>query len=289
MIYLTIDVDNIWMYEKEFSTAILKDPEYIYSHSLPLCLELLAKYHSKATFMIIGKDLTIKACQTFCKKAIKAGHEIGNHTWTHPISFSKLSREQKKQEITKTHLQIKNVCGKAPLGFRGPGYYVDQEIISILQQLNYIYDSSILPGFGPVLMSLYATIQGKGNSHKTFGDMQYMLSKASPYVISSVYSQKLVEFPISVLPFARLPIHTTFAYSFGTLYQQLISTYLKSKPKYVLYLLHAIDFVDIYDKTHPVIPLRYTLKERLLWIENTIKTLVAINGAPLQTIEKTII
>src|SRR5437879_258852 len=117
MIQIHVDVDNLWMYEQEFGIPIHSNREYIYSQSLPLFLELLKKTRSKATFMIIGQDLSLRACQGFCRKAIASGHEIANHSWSHPVSFGTMSYEQKKQEILKTHQQIAKVCGKTPVGF----------------------------------------------------------------------------------------------------------------------------------------------------------------------------
>lgn len=286
MTYLHVDVDNLWVYENEFGIKIHPDKEYIYSKSLPLLLRLLKKTNSKATFMIIGKDLEQKACRNFCKKAISEGHEIANHTWSHPISFAKLSRKEKEEEITKAHKQITKVCGQKPVGFRGAGYYQDKEIVSILKRLGYKYDSSVLPGFSQCLMSSYALLKGKKIKQKTFGRTSYLLSPDKKHVVKGINSkEKLIELPISVLPFVRLPMHTTFAYFFGNLYRKLIFNYLKSKPDYLLYLFHAIDFVDLpkKNKDYPVIPLRYSFEERIAFIENVLQVLVEKNGEPLKT------
>ncbi len=298
MINIHVDVDNLWMYEQEFDISIHPDREYIYSQSLPVFLKLLQKTKSKATFMIIGKDLELPACQAFCRKAIRAGHEIANHTWSHPISFGKLSYEQKKQQIVKTHKKIIAICGKTPVGFRGAGYYYDKDIITILQQLHYLYDSSVLPGYANLLMTTYAAVKGGENRHKTFGRTNYLFSPDHPFIFkeeakimsfprkreSSLVNTRLLELPISVLPLIRLPIHTTFAYFFGEKYRQLILRYLKSKPSYVLYLFHAIDFVDLPQRSdHPIIPLQYAFDERMKFVESIVDTLVAINGGALQT------
>jgi len=291
MIYLHIDVDNLWVYENEFGVKIFPDKEYIYKKSLPFLLKLLKKTNSKATFMVIGKDVGLKACQTFCKKAISEGHEIANHTWSHPISFAKLSQKEKEEEITKAHEEIIKVCQQKPVGFRGPGYYEDKEIVSILKKLEYKYDSSVLPGFSQGLMTSYALLKGRENRHKTFGKTGYLLSPDKKHFVKGINSnEKLIELPISVLPFVRLPMHTTFAYFFGPFYRKLILNYLKSKPKYILYLFHAIDFIDLpVKKAHPVIALRYTFKQRLKFIEEVLQILVEKNGEPLKTSKEILI
>lgn len=285
MIFLHVDVDNLWVYEEEFGIKILPNKEYIYTKSLPLLLKLLKKTNSKATFMIIGKDLKLKACRSFCKKAVLDGHEIANHTWSHPVSFGKLSFEEKKLEIIKTHQIITEACGKKPVGFRGAGYYQDKDIISILKKLGYKYDSSVLPGFAKAFMNTYAILKGKENKHKTFGRFSYLFSPQRPFEIRYRKTQSLSEFPISVFPFIRLPVHTTFAYFFGSLYKKLLLKYIKTKPGYFLYLFHAIDFVDLQrkDKKSPIIALKYSFKERLRFLEDVLEELVKANGEPLKT------
>lgn len=288
MINLHVDVDNLWVYEKEFDIKINKNQEYIYSQALPVLLNLLKKSKSKATFMIIGQDLKLKACLAFCKKALSLGHEIANHTWNHPISFGTMSYGDKEQQIVKAHQEITKICGKEPVGFRGPGYYQDEEIITILQKLNYQYDASVIPGFAQILMKAYTYMKGEKNRYKTFGRLNYILDRQHPYIFKGVHqNKKLLELPISVLPFIRLPMHTTFAYFLGAWYRKLILSYLKSRPKYMLYLLHAIDFADL-KKHDRVITLRYTFNQRLNFIKKILDILVHMNNGPLKTSQDTI-
>ncbi|OGV97421.1 hypothetical protein A2W24_05600 [Microgenomates group bacterium RBG_16_45_19] len=284
MICLHVDVDNLWMYEQEYQINILNDRNYIYREALPRCLDLLKRTNSKATFMMIGRDLELPACQKFCRKAIRAGHEIANHSYSHPISFSTLSLAQKRAEIVKTHQLIKTVCRQAPVGFRSPGYYLDPEIIPMLKKFGYRYDSSVLPGYAQVLMTTYAKIKGGQIQHKSFGRTRDIFSSTKPYPILNT-AKSVTELPISILPYLKLPIHTTFIYYFGESYRQLVLRYLRSKPEYVMYLMHAIDFVDlpIVTENHPVIPLRLTFNQRMTWIGEIVKALVAANGSPLET------
>ena len=291
MIHIHVDVDNLWVYEQEYGITIHKNKEYIYTQSLPVFLRLLKRSRSKATFMIIGKDLELPACRLFCKKAIAEGHEIANHTWDHLVSFGSVSYEEKKHQILKAHKKIAEVCGKKPVGFRGPGYYQDEEIVTILRKLCYTYDTSVLPGFAQLLMSMYARVRGGENKDKSFGRSAYIFSPEQQHVICGIKPNEILpELPISVLPFLRLPIHTTFAYVFGEKYQELILRYLKSKPTYIVYVFHAIDFIDLpqQDSNHPVVPLRYSFTYRMSFAEKIIQALVLANGGPLKTSRDTL-
>lgn len=291
MIHIHVDVDNLWIYEQEYGITIHKNKEYIYTQSLPIFLRLLKKSRSKATFMIIGKDLELPACRSFCKKAVTAGHEIANHTLNHLISFGSLSYEGKKHQILMAHKKITEVCGKEPVGFRGPGYFQDAEIVTILRKLGYTYDTSVLPGFAQLLMRLYAYLRGGANKYKSFGRSAYIFSPEQPHVIRGMKpNETLPELPISVLPFFRLPIHTTFAYVFGSKYQELILRYLRSEPTYVVYVFHAIDFINLpqQDSNYPVVPLRYSFEQRVSFAEKVINALVMANGGPLKTSRDTL-
>ena len=59
-------------------------------------LDVLKKYDAKATFFVVGKH--VKWYPDSVIRASKEGHEIGNHTYTHP-DISTLSEEQLKTEI----------------------------------------------------------------------------------------------------------------------------------------------------------------------------------------------
>src|SRR5258708_24450165 len=233
--------------------------------------------------MIIGKDLQLQAARDFCIRALREGHEIGNHTWSHPTSFGSFSYEEKKREIARAHRKLTKICGKELVGFRGPGYYVDDDIRDILKELRYAYDASILPGFAQLLMSMYARMCGGENKEKMFGRGGDLFSKITPYKVDGIW-----ELPVSVLPLLRFPIHTTFAYIFGSIYRRFIVQYLHAKPSYVLYVFHAIDFVDLpkKDGNYPVVPLRYSFKERLQFANTIVDELVLVNGEPLKTSER---
>jgi len=286
MIHIHIDVDNLWIYEKEYGITICENKEYIYTQSLPAFLSLLKKSQSKATFMIVGKDFELPACRSFCKEAVAKGHEIANHTWDHPVSFKNLLYKEKEKQILKTHKIISKVCGVNPVGFRGPGYYQNKEIVTILRKYGYKYDTSVLPGFAHLLMSIYAYTRGESNKNKSFGRWIHILSPEYPYLIrGNKVNETITELPISVLPYLRLPIHTTFAYAFGQKYQNIIFKYIKSKPKYLVYLFHAIDFVDLpqQNSNHQVVPLRYSFEYRMNYAEKIINALVLANNGPLKT------
>src|SRR5204863_3705529 len=56
----------------------------------PKLLDLLAAHHIKATFFVIGEN--VAEHPEIVARAAREGHEIGNHSWSHP-NFGKMSDE----------------------------------------------------------------------------------------------------------------------------------------------------------------------------------------------------
>lgn len=83
----------------------------------PKLLDLLAAHHIKATFFVIGQNVVDHP--ELVKRALKEGHEIGNHSWSHP-SFGKMSDESVRRELRKTDDAIVNACGVRPTLMRPP-------------------------------------------------------------------------------------------------------------------------------------------------------------------------
>jgi peptidoglycan/xylan/chitin deacetylase (PgdA/CDA1 family) len=83
----------------------------------PRLLDMLKRRGIKATFFLIGENA--QAYPEIVKQILAEGHEIGNHTWTHP-QLSKLSDDRVKSEISWTQNVIKNIGGYTPTLLRPP-------------------------------------------------------------------------------------------------------------------------------------------------------------------------
>jgi cellulose synthase/poly-beta-1,6-N-acetylglucosamine synthase-like glycosyltransferase/peptidoglycan/xylan/chitin deacetylase (PgdA/CDA1 family)/spore germination protein YaaH len=89
----------------------------------PKILDILRDKGVKATFMLIGAE----ASQYIgvMKRVVREGHEIGNHTWTHP-DISEISDRQLNIELKLTERLFESKLGVQPLYFRPP-YDIDEE------------------------------------------------------------------------------------------------------------------------------------------------------------------
>lgn len=83
----------------------------------PKLLDLLAARHLKATFFVVGQNAADHP--EVLKRAVREGHEIGNHTWSHP-NLAKMSDEAVRRELQKTEDAIVAAIGKKPTLMRPP-------------------------------------------------------------------------------------------------------------------------------------------------------------------------
>ena len=94
------------------------------SESTPALLEVLAEHNVKATFFMCGSN--VRRLSEIAREVAAAGHEIGNHTDSHPPLYFK-SPEFIYREIALAQESIHKVtrampkCFRAPYGVRWPG------------------------------------------------------------------------------------------------------------------------------------------------------------------------
>ena len=83
----------------------------------PKLLDLLAARHLKATFFVVGQNAADHP--DILKRAVREGHEIANHSWSHP-NLGKMSDEAVRRELQKTDDAIAAAIGKRPTLMRPP-------------------------------------------------------------------------------------------------------------------------------------------------------------------------
>jgi peptidoglycan/xylan/chitin deacetylase (PgdA/CDA1 family) len=80
-------------------------------------IDILDRNNVKATFFLMGSSIDKNLSQT--KKLIEAGHQIGNHSYTHPRLVLTLPNKV-ESEVNKTNNAIRNAGYKGEIMFRPP-------------------------------------------------------------------------------------------------------------------------------------------------------------------------
>jgi peptidoglycan/xylan/chitin deacetylase (PgdA/CDA1 family) len=85
----------------------------------PMMLDLLAELRVPATFFVVGQQ--VKEFPKLVERMVAAGHQIADHTVTHPMDLPGFSAARMREEIGGAHDRIAQTTGAAPKLFRAPG------------------------------------------------------------------------------------------------------------------------------------------------------------------------
>ncbi|MGN9841792.1 polysaccharide deacetylase family protein [Nonomuraea sp. H19] len=91
-------------------------------------LDTLKKYDAKATFFLEGQYA--KSRPAFVKRMVAEGHELGNHSYSHP-DFTKIEPAAIRSEIQKTQDAIKKAAGVEPKLLRPPYGMADLQVSDV--------------------------------------------------------------------------------------------------------------------------------------------------------------
>ena len=97
-------------------------------------LALLREYQIKATFFVIGQNAD-RHPELLCQE-VKEGHEIGNHTYSHP-KLKEQNAESFSIELEKAQTAIKRISGVDALLFRPPEGFCEGVISTVAKEKGY--------------------------------------------------------------------------------------------------------------------------------------------------------
>ncbi|HBF36732.1 MAG TPA: oligosaccharide deacetylase [Firmicutes bacterium] len=97
-------------------------------------LDLLSKYKAKATFFVVGKQAEMYP--DIILREYHEGHEIGNHTYSHP-EVNRISFEALKEDLFHAHQIITQITGGNMVLFRPTSGFYDDKIVKTAHLLGY--------------------------------------------------------------------------------------------------------------------------------------------------------
>jgi len=219
-------------------------------------MEFSNEYKFKFSIYIIGKDLENAEINSRVKDWSQAGHEIGNHSYSHRLNIGGLPEQTLRDEILKSHGLINNCIGKEPKGFICPGWSTSKKVVSELIKLNYLYDTSLFPSYLMIPMVIKNALNHIKRPDKFIEiinrkDIFYPFVKPlTPFFADINFKKTTYDNPnkITILPLPALNRsmalwHTLFFIFGESKTKNKISDYL-NKCEYFYYLLHPADLID---------------------------------------------
>jgi peptidoglycan/xylan/chitin deacetylase (PgdA/CDA1 family) len=262
---------------------------------LPRFAELFARHGVRATFFVVGRDLDEDGeGRALLAELARAGHELASHTHNHPYDFVRLPRPRIADEIDRAHQVVGACAGAAPRGFRAPGYEISGEVIDLLCARGYRYDSSAFPSvpyYGAKAAVMAAMRLLGRRSGSMLGSPRVLGAPRLPYhpAAGAPYRRGglgIVELPVSVTRFARLPLFgTTLVTAPEWLRRRLVAAALRA-PFFNLEL-HGIDLADAAgDEMPPVLvarqpDLRRPLAHKLAALDASLREIAAARSRVL--------
>jgi hypothetical protein len=272
--------------------------DVVLKRALPRFAEIFERRGLKATLFVVGSDVeSDPAGRAQLQAAARAGHELGNHSHTHPYEMARLGRARVDEEIGRAHQVIAEVAGEAPVGFRAPGYDLSRVMHEVLMARGYRYDSSVFPSWPYYLAKAGAmaamALMGR-RSHAVMVDPRSLFAPAEPYRPgSSPFSRgqsTLVELPISVTPRTRLPAIGTWLLAAPTAVRARLLESMRGRP-FFNFELHGIDLIGADEDGVPAAlvarqpDLRVSLTQKRRALEATLDRLAAeYRFAPLREV-----
>lgn len=101
------------------------------SRNTPALLDMLAEYKIPATFFLLGGQAV--CYPALVERMVAEGHEVGNHSWSHP-NLRKLAFAEQARQIEETDSFLRSL-GATPLFMRPPYGSFDENTVKIVENL----------------------------------------------------------------------------------------------------------------------------------------------------------
>lgn len=254
-----MDLDDEWTYLKTHGDEEWANyPTYL-DYAVPRILDVLDEHDLKITFFIVAQDAAFEHNREVLGEIARRGHEIGNHTFHHDPWLHLYSEEEVHEELARAEHHIKDVTGVQTIGFRGPGFSFSDTVLKVLAARGYQYDGSTFPNIlNPLARAYFLWTSNLSKEEKEqrkglFGSWKDGLRPNKPYTWRSG-DRRLLEIPVTTMPFFKVPIHASYVLYLGTYSYALAMAYFK----FVLWmcritrtepsiLLHPLDFLGADD------------------------------------------
>jgi peptidoglycan-N-acetylglucosamine deacetylase len=256
---LSLDLDNQWSYLKIHGDRNWEGfPSYLES-VVPRILEFVGQRDLPLTAFVVGQDLVDRANREAIGALAAAGHEIGNHSFSHEPWLHLRSEAHIETEIARTEELIESLVKTRPVGFRGPGYSFSPAIAQVLKRRGYLYDASLLPTWiGPFARAYYFMTSDLDARQwelrrELFGRFRDCFQNVKAHQLGPGFGE-LWEIPVTTMPLFRVPIHVSYVLYLATISRQIALSYFRLAMSLCCWtgvqpslLLHPPDFMTAKD------------------------------------------
>ncbi len=253
---ISLDLDNQWAYMKTHGDAGWETFPSYFDVFVPHLTQALAALDLRITIFVVGQDAALERNRDALRALVEAGHELGNHSFHHEQWIHSFSRERIRREVGEAAEAIAAAAGQRPVGYRGPGFSWNAELLEALAEGGYLYDASTFPTYiGPLARMYYfrRSSIGGGEMDKRkhlFGGFREGRRPLKPYLWRLAAGRTLLEIPVTTVPLLRTPFHLSYLLWLSRFSQLLMRLYLDSALRLCRatgiepsFLLHPLDLL----------------------------------------------
>jgi hypothetical protein len=216
---------------------------------LPRALAWAREARVTLTLFAVAGDARDPFIAASLRGAWTAGHPVESHSATHPYDLVRLDDDAQQSEIAGSVDTLAQVTGRRPVGFRAPGYLIDDRVLDRVEEAGLAFDASVLPS--PAYVAAKAAViagmalRGRRSVSLPRG-ARMAIAPREPYRPGRPFFRRgardLVELPVAVTPGLRLPAIGT---SIGALPERLARLLARrfAGDAFVGLELHAMDFL----------------------------------------------
>jgi peptidoglycan-N-acetylglucosamine deacetylase len=255
---LSLDLDDLWSYLKVRDDAAWQSyPTYL-PQFVPLLTDLLDEVDRTITVFVVGTDAERPEVIPLLQGLAERGHELANHSYTHDSWLRSYPAVRLAEEIDRTDQAIERATGRRPIGFRGPGFAWNAELLELLAARGYQYDASTFPTFlSPLARAYYfrkarLSAEERARRRSLYGSWQDGLLPIGAYRWQLDGGRSLLEIPVTTVPGLRTPFHMSYLLYLSRYSIRLMESYLRTallacRARGVApsFLLHPTDFIDV--------------------------------------------
>jgi peptidoglycan/xylan/chitin deacetylase (PgdA/CDA1 family) len=260
------------------------------------------RYGFKYSIYVVGRDLENPDNFARVREWAAMGHEIGNHSYSHPTNLGALPLDRLRAEVGRSHDLIAEATGQEPRGFIAPGWSASARLLSVLIDLGYLYDTSIFPSLliYPSMLKVAAnhlhdpaklrqTVHRRDYLYPFYKPLRPFLSDDRYRARADRQEGRIVVLPLPALARYRVALWHTLTFVFGVRYVKRQLALMLERLDYFYYLIHPADLSEAADlppaARHGNERMGVNLAEKMRVMDEMFEVLAA-SGRPIVTMEE---
>ncbi|MCP6718827.1 MAG: polysaccharide deacetylase family protein [Patescibacteria group bacterium] len=237
--FVSIDVESDFAENKNFEGI----------ENLDKILSIFKKHNISATLFVTGNVLRRYA---EIVKNWSKHYEIACHSFSHQF-WNTLNNQQRKEELEEFSGLYRGIFTRSPKGFRAPSHLIDEEGLKLLQDNNFLYDSSVVPHYP--FFKKYRGYKGRAPLFPYWPNIKDRRQKGQMEILEIPVRGQIFGIPLAGAWIARLP------FSF---YRFLFEIY---RPSFLTINMHSWDILDTPQRKSTPAQFLRNLEETLLLLK----------------------